>query len=50
MSLITGIPVGPRGRAIFTGWVNAAGNPVVNIPSGKDETGFPIGVQLISPS
>ena len=49
MSLIGGIQVGPRGHAIFTGRVDAAGNPAVNIPIGWGETRLPIGAQLISP-
>jgi aspartyl-tRNA(Asn)/glutamyl-tRNA(Gln) amidotransferase subunit A len=45
---IDGSPVGPRGHAIFTGWVNAAGNPAVSIPVGHDRAGLPIGAQLIA--
>lgn len=44
---IDGRPVGPRGHAIYTGWVNAAGHPGLAIPAGTDAAGLPIGVQLI---
>lgn len=44
---IDGQPVGPRGHAIYTGWVNAAGHPALAVPAGFDEAGLPIGCQLI---
>ncbi|MFT4783644.1 MAG: aspartyl-tRNA(Asn)/glutamyl-tRNA(Gln) amidotransferase subunit A [Paracoccaceae bacterium] len=41
--------VGPRGHAVYTGWVNAAGLPAVAFPavSGVVSGGMPIGMQLI---
>jgi aspartyl-tRNA(Asn)/glutamyl-tRNA(Gln) amidotransferase subunit A len=46
---IAGIPVGPRGAAIFTGFVNAAGCPAISIPCTPSRSGLPIGLQLIAP-
>lgn len=45
--VINGTPVGPRGHAVFTGWVNAAGLPAVALPTRPSQTGLPIGMQLI---
>ena len=45
--LIDGKQVGPRGHAVYTGWVNASGHPAVNVPSAFDDEGMPIGFQMI---
>ena len=45
--VIDGRPVGPRGHAMFTGWVNAAGLPALALPCEPSREGLPIGVQLI---
>lgn len=44
---IDGKPVGPRGHAVYTGWINASGHPGLAVPAGFDKAGMPIGVQLI---
>ncbi len=43
---IGGKPAGPRDHAIFTGWVNIAGVPAINIPIGLSRSGLPIGAHL----
>ena len=43
---IDGKPAGPRDHAIFTGWVNIAGVPALNIPIGSSRSGLPIGAHL----
>ena len=43
---IDGKPAGPRDHAIFTGWVNIAGVPAINIPIGSSRSGLPIGAHL----
>ncbi len=44
---IDGQAVGPRGHAIYTGWVNAAGLPAIALPLGLSRGGLPIGGQFI---
>ena len=43
--VIDGEAVGPRGHAVYTGWINAAGLPAIGLPA--PSTGLPIGVQLV---
>lgn len=44
---INGRPAGPRGHAIFTSFVNAAGLPALALPAGLGATGMPLGIQLV---
>lgn len=46
-SVIDGQAVGPRGHAVYTGWVNAAGLPGLALPAAPSAEGLPIGLQLI---
>lgn len=46
-SHIDGQEVGPRGHAIYTGWVNAAGLPGLALPCEPAREGLPIGMQMI---
>lgn len=44
---IDGQGVGPRGHAVYTGWVNAAGLPAVALPAPAPGP-LPIGVQIVA--
>lgn len=46
-AMIDGQAVGPRGHAIYTGWVNAAGLPAIALPLGLSRGGLPIGGQFV---
>jgi aspartyl-tRNA(Asn)/glutamyl-tRNA(Gln) amidotransferase subunit A len=45
---INGKPVGTRGHAVFTAWMNVAGVPAVTVPLAMTKDGGGIGLQLVA--
>jgi aspartyl-tRNA(Asn)/glutamyl-tRNA(Gln) amidotransferase subunit A len=45
--IIDNHPAGPRGHAVFTAFVNAAGCPAISVPCEPSSRGLPIGFQLV---
>jgi aspartyl-tRNA(Asn)/glutamyl-tRNA(Gln) amidotransferase subunit A len=43
---INGVAAGPRGSALFSGWVNACGHPAISLPAPRAASGLPVGVQF----
>ena len=43
-------PRPPTTQPLFTGLANIAGCPALAIPAGRDESGLPVGVQLMGPA
>ncbi|UHC14265.1 amidase [Methylobacterium currus] len=46
--VIDGQPVGPRGHAVYSGWVNAAALPALSLPVDPAPDGMPIGLHLVA--
>lgn len=46
---IAGVPVGPRGHAVFTPLFNHTRQPAISIPCGHDRSGLPLGLQIVMP-
>lgn len=46
---IAGVPVGPRGHAVFTPLFNHTRQPAISIPCGLDASGLPLGLQIVMP-
>ncbi|MCZ8314145.1 amidase [Phreatobacter sp.] len=46
---IAGVPVGPRGHAVFTPLFNHARQPAISVPCGLDPAGLPLGLQIVMP-
>ena len=49
-STIAGKEAGPRGHAVYTAFVNAAGCAAVSLPCEPSASGLPIGFQLVAPA
>ncbi|MFE1600178.1 amidase [Methylobacterium sp. ID0610] len=46
--VIAGQAVGPRGHAVYSGWVNAAALPGLSLPVDPSPEGLPIGLHLVA--